>query len=297
MDREQFEANPDLFIEKAIKEYVANSPSNRLRVFNDDPIFDEPLVGYADGDDTIFQDYKTIIGDFHFTPREALVKHLKRKFTGAENRLTTVTVISFVLPLSLETRLSNRKETNVPSLRWNHTRWYGQDFIFKLSRYVVSLLEELGHEAIDPERARFFEIKHLDNGLSSTWSQRHIAYAAGLGTFSLNDGFITPRGIAVRFGSVVTDLALSPSARVYENHLANCLFYRDGSCNRCIDRCPVEALSEQGHDKKNCRDCLYSRGDFLKEMGREGYIGYYDGCGLCQTKVPCESRIPPGKVK
>ena len=54
MDREQFEANPDLFIEKAIKEYVANSPSNRLRVFNDYPIFDEPLVGYADGDDTIF---------------------------------------------------------------------------------------------------------------------------------------------------------------------------------------------------------------------------------------------------
>jgi hypothetical protein len=21
------------------------------------------------------------------------------------------------------------------------------------------------------------------------------------------------------------------------------------------------------------------------------------GCGLCQTKVPCESRVPPGKKK
>jgi len=32
----------------------------------------------------------------------------------------------------------------------------------------------------------------------------------------------------------------------------------------------------------------------LKESGREeGYIGRYPGCGLCQTKVPCESMIPP----
>jgi hypothetical protein len=23
-----------------------------------------------------------------------------------------------------------------------------------------------------------------------------------------------------------------------------------------------------------------------------GYIGLYAGCGLCQTGVPCESRIP-----
>ena len=33
-------------------------------------------------------------------------------------------------------------------------------------------------------------------GLASTWSERHAAYAAGLGTFSLNDGLITERGIA-----------------------------------------------------------------------------------------------------
>ena len=31
----------------------------------------------------------------------------------------------------------------------------------------------------------------------------------------------------------------------------------------------------------------------LKELGRtEGYYGRYLGCGLCQTKVPCEDRIP-----
>ena len=205
-----------------------------------------------------------------------------------------LSVISWILPVSQETRLSLRKETMVPSLRWNHTRWYGQDFNFKLQRYVVSLLEELGHEAIAPELAKFWETRELPDGMASNWSQRHTAYAAGLGTFSLSDGFITPKGIAMRCGSVVTDAVLTPTPRVYENHLSNCLFYRDGSCSRCIERCPVGAISEQGHDKKKCRQYLREQRAILKEMGREGYIGHYDGCGLCQTKVPCETRIPPG---
>jgi len=296
LNRERFETNPSLFLENAIKEYVAGSSSNRLPAFNDDPIFDEPLVGFADGDDTIFQDYKVIIGDFHLTPREALEMHLRGDGSGDEKRPANVSVISWVLPFAYEIRLSLRRESLVASLRWNHARWEGQDLMDELSRYVVSLLEELGHQAIAPDLANFYEIiRDLPSGLASTWSQRHIAYAAGLGTFSLSDGFITPRGIALRCGSVVTDIALSPSPRVYENHLANCLFYKDGSCRRCIERCPAGAISEQGHDKKRCREFLVTeQRAILKELGREeGYIGRYLGCGLCQTKVPCEARIPP----
>ena len=37
----------------------------------------------------------------------------------------------------------------------------------------------------------------------SNWSERHAAYAAGLGTFGLCDGLITPVGKAMRTGSVV----------------------------------------------------------------------------------------------
>lgn len=206
-----------------------------------------------------------------------------------------MSVISWILPIPYETRLSLRRESLVPSVRWNHTRWQGQHLINELSHYVVSLLEELGHQAIAPELANFYEMKDLSNGLASNWSQRHIAHAAGLGTFSLSDGFITPRGVAMRCGSVVTDIALLPSPRVYENHLANCLFYRNASCRRCIERCPAGAISERGHDKKRCREFLIvEQRAILKELEREeGYIGRYPACGLCQTKVPCESRIPP----
>jgi len=295
LNLERFEINPSLFLENAIKEYVASSTSNHLRAFNSVPIFDEPLVGFADGDDAIFQDYKVIIGDFHLTPREALEAHLQSKSSGGKKQPPNVSVVSWILPITYETRLSMRRESIVPSLRWNHTRWQGQDLIDELSHYVVVLLEGLGHQAAAPELANVYEIKGLPNSLASTWSQRHIAYAAGLGTFSLSDGFITARGVAMRCGSVVSDIALSASPRVYENHLANCVYYRDGSCRRCIQRCPAGAISEQGHDKKRCLEFLFiEQRAILKELGREeGYVGRYLGCGLCQTKVPCEARIPP----
>ncbi len=294
LNREQFEKEPNLFLEKAIKKYAAASPNNHLRALGGDRIFTEPLVGFADGDDAIFNDYKAIIGDFHLTPREVMEIHFRGKGNGDEKRLRNVSVISWILPVSYGTRLSMRKESRVPSLRWNHTRVHGQDFINELSRYIVSLLEELGYQAVAPELAKFYEIKELSNGQASNWSQRHIAYAAGLGTFSLSGGFITPRGIALRSGSVVTDVKLAASPRVYKNHLDNCLFYREGSCRRCIERCPAGAISERGHDKKRCREFIFNeQKTILKELGREeGYMGRTLGCGLCQTKVPCEARIP-----
>lgn len=293
--RERFQADPCLFLEQEIKKYVAESAHNRFPAFNNEPIWDEPLVGFADGDDPLFQEYKRIIGDFHLTPREALAKHPQMETSRPERQPKKASVISWVMPSTRQTRLSLRKETLVPSLRWNHTRWQGQDFIFELSRYLASLLEGLGHQAVVPDLLDSFEIRNLPNGLASSWSQRHVAYVAGLGTFSLSDGFITPKGIAIRIGSVVCDAELTPTPRTYGNHLANCLFYRERSCQRCIERCPAEAISEQGHDKNRCREFLFNeQREKLKAMGREeGYIGRYLGCGLCQTKVPCEGRIPP----
>jgi epoxyqueuosine reductase QueG len=120
-----------------------------------------------------------------------------------------------------------------------------------------------------------------------------MAYAAGLGTFSLNDGFITPKGMTMRCGSVVVDLKLAPSIRPYENHLANCRFYAEGRCGVCITRCPYGAITEKGHDKIKCRDALFwAQKPWIEGTHGPGYIGRYAGCGLCQTGVPCESRIP-----
>jgi epoxyqueuosine reductase QueG len=126
-------------------------------------------------------------------------------------------------------------------------------------------------------------------GLSSTWSERHAAFAAGLGTFSLNRGFISERGIAHRCGSVITNLVITPSLRRYRHHTENCLFCRNGSCGVCISRCPVGAITRFGHDKESCR--VYGYETVVQEVG-ERYGVATPGCGLCQTGVPCEARIP-----
>ncbi len=292
-DQKKFKAGPAFFIEKAIKEYTANSPNNRFAAFDGEPIWEEPLIGFADGDDSLFKEYKTVIGDFHITPREALGMYIESSGIGKKD-LSRVSVISWILPSTEKTRTSLRKETTICSLRWNHARWEGQDFNFRLARFVVALLESLGFLAVAPELSKWWEVVRQPNGPSSKWSQRHIAYAAGLGTFSLNDGFITSKGISIRAGSVVCNLALPASPRPYANHLANCLFYSQGNCGKCIPRCPAQAISEKGHDKIKCQAYLNGMREVMAKEGKlEGYLGRtYIGCGFCQVGVPCENRIP-----
>jgi epoxyqueuosine reductase QueG len=208
-------------------------------------------------------------------------------------QLADVSVISFVLPINRETLRVNAREKEGPSLRWNHTRWKGQDFITGLSTYLVSLLESMGAHALAPEISPYFKILQVSDGFTSNWSQRHIAYAAGLGTFSLNEGFITSKGLAMRCGSVVAGIKLQPSIKPYEHHLANCLFYAEGKCGECIRRCPGGAISEKGHDKLKCFEVLFvKQKPWVEGAYGSGYIGSYAGCGLCQTGVPCERRIP-----
>lgn len=295
IDRTEFEKNPARYLETFITKYAATSPKNVLPSFNGEPIFDAPMVGFADGDDPIFEYYKVVALESHLTPREALGLHLKARGNGKEP--SRVSVIVFVMPITALTRLSLRQEKLVPSLRWNHTRWQGQYMMEDLVGQLVSRLEGLGHEAVAPELTSFFERRDTPTGRSSNWSQRHAAYAAGLGTFSLSDGLITPRGIAMRCGSVVTDAPIPASPRTYPYHLANCLFYEGQSCRRCIERCPAGAITEQGHDRLKCSEFVQvEQRNILQQMRRgEGYIGKYLGCGLCQVKVPCESMIPQGK--
>ena len=77
--------------------------------------------------------------------------------------------------------------------------------------------------------------------------------------------------------------------RPYETHYDYCLFLSQGTCGRCIERCPVDAISKKGHDKTKCREYLmtHTKPYVTQKFGFEGY-----GCGLCQTDVPCESAIP-----
>jgi epoxyqueuosine reductase len=291
-----FRAEPERFIERAIKDFARSTPASRLDCFGDEPIFEKPLIGFADGDDPLFKEYKKVVHENHFLPREILKLHLDEKQKSKEPNLENVSVISFVFPVNRKTIKINAREKEGPSLRWNHSRWKGQTFINELSAYLTSILEERGHCAVAPELSPFYKMIMLPDGFTSNWSQRHAAYAAGLGTFSLNEGFITAKGLAIRCGSVVTNLKLQSSVRSYVNYLENCLFYTTGKCGKCINRCPGGALSEKGHDKLKCFAVLFEKQrPWIEGAHGPGFIGNYAGCGLCQSGVPCASRIPVKK--
>ena len=286
--------DPAQFITQEIKEYVGSSPDNRLSFMNDYVMWDEPLVQFADGDDPIFTEYKTIIASTYLTPREALAKTYGKKADDLPEQLS---VISWILPAAEETRKTNRAESLVPSRLWSHTRYYGEKFNEKLRAYVAELLTSMGYLAVAPFLQPYFEIFNNEKGPYSNWSERHVAFAAGLGTFSLSDGFITERGIAHRCGSVVTDLALPVSLRTAKGPYSNCLFYLDGSCIACIERCPAGAITEKGHDKIKCHAYLRDTLGYSTDTLNDGYDNDKSvaGCGLCQTNVPCEFQNPTRK--
>ncbi|MEZ4601016.1 MAG: epoxyqueuosine reductase [Syntrophotaleaceae bacterium] len=273
----------DQVIREEIRSFVRASPDNRFAGSNR-PYFDEPLVGYAAAEDPLFSEFKKIIGDFHLTPGEVL-----HNASGCREE-EAKTVICWVLPISEATRRSNRQEKKMPSREWAMTRSHGERFNNLLRIYVTNLIHSIGAIVASPLLTGLWRpVKDPRIGMASTWSERHAAYAAGLGTFSLNDGFITDRGIAHRCGSVVTDLEITASPRTCADPWSNCLYHRNGSCGLCVHRCPAGAISLEGHDKEKCQAYVYGE---LRQTAGPLYGVMETGCGLCQTGVPCEARVP-----
>jgi ferredoxin len=292
-DKVIFLKNPNSVLEQLIKNFVKENEQNRRTQLDHGLYWDEPLVGFASGSDPLFHEYKTIIGSFHITPREIIMSALKEKGRGLLlSEMEQISVISWILPASEDTRKSNRREEKFPSKLWAYTRDFGEVCNNALRRHVSGFLEDLGHVAVAPTLLPSFQyLRDEKVGWASSWSERHIAYACGLGTFSLNDGLITPKGMAVRIGSVVTLLKLAPSEKRYRHYQENCLQFRNEKCGKCIPRCPAGAITEKGHDKDKCREYVNSEPLRAKRL-EYGLQNPPPSCGLCQTAVPCEFEIP-----
>jgi epoxyqueuosine reductase len=288
-----FLKNADRVLEQLIKNFINEGQQNRRTQLDHGNYWEEPLVGFASGIDPLFLEYKTLIGPFHLTPREVISAALKERgrpllFTEIEQ----ISVISWALPASEDIRKSNRQEKQFPSQLWAYTRDFGEACNTALKKHLITFLEDLGHIAVAPPLSPTFQyIRDEKVGWASPWSERHVAYACGLGTFSLNDGLITPKGMAMRLGSVVTLLKLTPSEKKYRHHRENCLQFRNEKCGKCIPRCPAGAITEKGHNKDKCYDYLRSEPLVAKRL-EFGLQNPPPSCGLCQTDVPCEFEIP-----
>jgi epoxyqueuosine reductase len=278
--------NPSAWVSSLIKNFTATSPLNSLKNPANQRAWDAPLVGFSGGDDPLYALYKEKVGPFHWTPLEIF----QRTFPGTPAKAEELTVISWILPQTELVKADLRKETKNPAERWVRARMYGELFNEELRRYVAESLTNAGHLAVAPTLSPDYKTEKSERyGSASTFSERHAAYAAGLGTFGLCDGLITPKGKAMRCGAVVARIQITPTPRPYDDHHAYCLFYTKGTCGVCIERCPGGAISRVGHDKSACSKQLAVTSQYSeKQFGIPGY-----GCGFCQTGTPCESRIPP----
>jgi epoxyqueuosine reductase QueG len=275
---------PGTWVGQVIKDFIA-SPENTLKNSNGEKAWAEPLVGFARGDDPLFESYKEHVGPFHFTPAELF----GQTFPGVDFKAGDLTVISWVLPHTEKTRADDRRQTRYPSESWARARIFGEEVNVKLRQHIVEVLGKAGIEALSPTLSPLWSRKDSERFVfASNWSERHAAHACGLGTFGLCDGLITPRGKAMRLGSVIARIAIPATPRPYRDHRAYCLYFSKGICSECVRRCPAEAVSVKGHDKRKCRSYIDMTRKYVPDhYGFEGY-----GCGFCQTGVPCESKIP-----
>jgi epoxyqueuosine reductase QueG len=271
------------------------SDLNRLTRLGNGVVYDEPLVGAASGHDPLFTEYKSIIGEFHLTPEEVI--RGKAKESSLAYIPGELSVLCWSLPFAGHIKQSNARKEVWASVKWGHAYDAGEAFNNLVRKTLEDHFATRGILAVAPaSSAMWRRIDDLPGGHTSNWSERHALYAAGLGTFSINDGFITDKGMAMRCGSIVVNRAFPVSERRYNDYRANCLFAAKGICGKCMERCPAFAITAGGHDKVQCRryrEKLF--GDFLHDMC--GLDVRMDFCGLCQTGVPCESVNPMKKFQ
>lgn len=256
-----------------IMEFVARDSRNSMPAHGGMAIYGQPLTAFADASDPIFEQLKAteVLGPQFIEPKGWVA--------------SAASVISYFLPFTEEVRASNRLPGMV-SEEWTSARIDGEAFNDALRLFIADFLRGEGYEAVAPAiDPRFHLVVPPQGGTPvSNWSERHVAYVAGLGTFGLHKGLITQKGSAGRFGSVVTSLPLEPTRRPYSDAFAYCPYITDGKCGNCVTRCPALAISPSGKNKEICSRYIDTE---IKPRFAPRY-----GCAKCNVAVPCEAGIP-----
>ena len=197
-------------------------------------------------------------------------------------------VVSYFAPFSDYVVEGNCADAVDVGNGWLYARVEGQQMLTEINHFLVRWFESQGVKALSPYASDQFryvfeagscdQIEDKSLSFTSNWSERHVAYVCGMGTFGLSKGLITERGVAGRFGSVIVDACLPITPRSYSDLYEYCAM-----CGACM-RCPGGAITLEGG--KSHIACS----SYVNKM-RELYAPRF-GCGKCQVKVPCQRCIP-----
>ena len=233
-----------------------------------------PLVGFADACHPDILKLKETITQSHKLPSEVLS--------------SAKIVIAYFVPFTKELADTNRMAGKTASPEWALAYEETNTMFRLLNGFIIQELKSMGYEAAVSPEAFTFDQKEL----ISNWSQRHFAKAAGLGTFGINNMLITKIGCCGRYGTIVTNLDVTPDSQSKEEY---CIFKRTGRCGICISRCSSGALTLEGYDRETCYMVLRENAQQYTEFGSSYFnetgeqpnsIGS-EVCGKCTVNVPC----------
>lgn len=222
-----------------------------------------PLVGCATADDPVFRNMRNYTHPGHLYPQDLL--------PGARS------VVAFFLPFTGELVAANR-QGKVASREWAVAYVETNRLIADICLAVRDKLAQSGVKAAWVEPTYNFNREIL----MAAWSHRHAAYAAGLGTFGLNNLLITEYGCAGRVGSLVVDAAMEPTPAIKGER---CLYKKGEQCLDCVDLCPMKALKVEGIDRRRCFKWLLKMDEHFSDLPLT------DVCGKCSTGR-CALEIP-----
>ena len=150
---------------------------------------------------------------------------------------------------------------------------FGEDYHFVLKKKLKSLLRFINDEIGEVHGRCFTD--------SAPVMERQWAALAGLGWTGRNTLLIHPRAGSYYFlAELIIDLEL-PADDPIRDHC--------GTCRRCIDACPTEAIAESGYllDASKCISYLTIE---LREAIPEEFRGkmqnWMFGCDVCQEVCP-----------
>ena len=237
--------------------------------------FGEPLVGFADAFSPEIQGLRQVIGENHVLPQQVL--------SDAK------AVLAYYVPFTEKLAETNREE-GAASPEWARAYEELNMLFAELNPELVEYIRSLGGEAAIPTAAMEFDQQEL----VSNWSHRHMAYAAGLGTFGINNMLITRKGCCGRFNSIVTNLELDFDKPMQEEM---CLYKANGSCSVCVSNCPAEALKPDDSDKfragfarAKCYEVCLENADrypIPEDLAPSYSEAGSEVCGKCVTGSPC----------
>jgi len=241
---------------KVIKDYE-NEESVTTRWKN-------PLLAFASCEDEVFEKLKIVANPLHISPYDI----------NKEGK----TVITYFLPFNEDIPNSNIQFRNA-SEKWAKAYIETNNLISKINDNLIEVLENLGYKTKKLPKEMNMDYENL----TSVWSNRHVAYIAGLGTFGINNMLITELGCCGRLGNVVTSLYIEPTKRKSKE---NCLNKAGYNCKKCVDRCVNGALSLDIFNRVKCFEMCTENGIIFKELG------HAEVCGKCLVELPCSFKNP-----